>query len=385
MRDRAIPTTDILIFVEDPGAANYVAELPAALGKRGFHARLLADGSAMGYLCQRGIPPETLPPSTTAEAILASASPRLLIVGTSENPDTLGLALVAEARSAGIESVGVVDALQIADYRFRGRTGDALAYVPDWLLLPDRWTREAYVELGYPPERAVVCGHPHFDYVRKIAEGLAREGRSTVRCRLLPGVPCEQSVIVFVSEISTGLDPQEFRRSAEYTLEGWGTSDGRTKIVLEEFLDAIRLVKPQPYLVLRLHPKNTLEEFTAYLDKFDLVSEGGSPLELMYVADLVVGMTSVLLMEAVVMGKRTLSIVPRAIERKWLPSTHMGLTSCVNSREELRSAITSILRERSKILPVKANEAFVIGALSRVVEFIERLLFSKHGTTVEGC
>ena len=35
---------DVLLFVEDPGAANYVAQLPAALAAAGRRAMLVACG-----------------------------------------------------------------------------------------------------------------------------------------------------------------------------------------------------------------------------------------------------------------------------------------------------------------------------------------------------
>jgi hypothetical protein len=68
----------------------------------------------------------------------------------------VGLELIAEARLAQILSVGVVDAFGNTDHRFRGRTDDPLAYMPDWLLVPDEWTKAAYVALGYPQERTIV-------------------------------------------------------------------------------------------------------------------------------------------------------------------------------------------------------------------------------------
>jgi hypothetical protein len=366
--------TDVLIFVEDPGAANYVAHLPAALAERGWQALLLADGGVKEYLLERGVRPTMVRPSMTAENILASFNPRLLLVGTSENPDTLGLALVAQARQSDIESVGVVDFINNADHRFRGRSEEALTYAPDWLLVPDEWTKDAYVELGYPAHRILVCGHPHYDHVLDVKTQLSQEDRTILRRRVLPQVPKGRLVVVFAAERLPGLDPQQYRRSAEYTLTGWGTSTGRTEIVLEEFLDAIQLVKPRPYLVLRLHPKNTRDEFTAYLDEFDLVSHGGSPLELVYVADLVVGMTSMLMLEAALLGRPTLSVVPRVVEMEWLLSIRIGITACVTTREQLRSNLANLLRDSSQMLRVDDGKVIVFGSLQRTAKFIERLL-----------
>src|SRR5436309_2738893 len=81
------------------------------------------------------------------------------------------------------------------------------------------------------------------------------------------------------AELSTGLDPTEYQRSAQYSLDGWGTSTGRTEIVLEEFLDAVAMQDHRPFCVLRLHPKNDISQFTAYLPEFDQVSQRERGLE----------------------------------------------------------------------------------------------------------
>ena len=366
--------TDVLIFVEDPGAANYVAQLPAALAERGQCTRLLADGLAKDHLLQRGVRPEVVHHPAAADRILASVGPRLLIVGTAGNPDTLGLALVDAARAAGIESIGVVDLPMGADYRFCGRSDNPLAYAPDWLLVPDEWTKEAYAALGYPIQRVAVCGHPHYDYVRATRARLAREDRNALRQRVLPGSLDGRKVVVFATEGSARLMPQPSRRLAEYTLTGRGVSSGRTEVVLEEFLDAIQLVQPRPYLVLRLHPKDTPDDYTAYLDKFDLISSGGLPFELIYAANLVVGLTSMLLLEAVLLGKTTLSVLPREVEMDWLPSIRAGITTCVTTREQLRSTLVDLLRGSSQMLRADGDDAIPHGSLQRTVGFIERLL-----------
>ena len=366
--------TDVLIFVEDPGAANYLAQLPAALAGRGRLVKVLADGHARQHLIQLGVYPEAVQHPTAAARILTSAGPRVLIVGTGKNPNTLGLALVAEARSAKIESIGVVDAPMNASYRFRGRSDNPFAYAPDWLLVADKWTKDVYTSLGYPTQHAVVCGHPHYDYVRAIRARLEQENRNVLKRRVLPKSPESQKVVIFTTEGSAKLTQPQPRYSAEYTLTGRGTSTGRTEVVLEEFLDAIQLVEPRPYLVLRLHPKDTPDDYTAYLDEFDLISSGGSPLELIYVADLVVGLTTTLLLEAVLLGKFTLSIVPRTAEIDQLSSIRAGITPCVATREKLRSTLVDILRDGPQILPANGDDAIPSGSLQRTVEFIERIL-----------
>ena len=363
-----------MIFVEDPGAANCISQLPAALAEQGRSVRLLADGYAKEHLFHLGVRSEVVPHSKDAEEILASIAPRLLVVGTARNPETLGLALVAEARSFSIKSVGIVDALINADRRFCGRSDDPLAYAPDWLLVADKWTKDVYTSLGYPAQRVAVCGHPHYDYVLSIKKRLEQDGRNVVRQRVLQGVSERRKVVIFATEGSARLTQLQSGCSAEYTLTGRGASTGRTEVVLEEFLDAVQLVEPRPYLVLRLHPKDTQDDYTAYLDEFDLISSGGSPLELIYVADLVVGLTTMLILEAALLGKPTLSVVPRALEKEWLPSVRAGITPCAATRKQLRAALVDLLCDSSHMPCANVDDVIPFGSLQRIMDFIERLL-----------
>lgn len=347
-------SVDIVMFVEDPGAANYAMGLPPLFANLGLTTRLVSAGNATDYLHQRGIASETFTDSVLSSSTLSSLPNstsiasiyhcRLALIGTSENPDASGLQFIKLCREAGVCSVGVVDAYANAAYRFRGRTQNPLAYAPDWLIVPDSITKDAYSALGYPVDHILIGGHPHYDTIRAERERIEKIGRATLRQQFFPDARPERPIVVFAAEISTGLEPAAFRRAPDYTLHGWGSHHGRTEIVLEEFLDAVSLLQPRPYLVLRLHPKNILKEFDNYLNSFNLVSQGGVPLELIYAADAVVGMSSMLLLEAALLGRPTLSILPRLCEKEWLPTTRTGLTPCATTRSETRSSVQTLMQ-----------------------------------------
>ena len=365
---------DILIFAEDPGAANYVAALPDALRIRGWTVKLLAEGYAKDYLSRRGVGVEVVEEGLQASDLLRREHPRLLIVGTSENLDTLGLKLCLEARVMGIRSLGVVDALGNAPYRFRGQSDDSLFYAPDWLAVPDSWTREAYASLGYPVERVMICGHPQYDHILEVGAGIAGEGRKGVRKRLFPSMGGELPLVVFAAEISAGIRPQQYYElSDDYTLSGRGKSVGRTEIVLEEFLDALAAAACHAYRVLRLHPKNDPDEFKRYAEEFDYVSQNEPPYHLIYAADLVVGMSSILLFEAALMGTPTLSVLPRTTEKESVIGVLAGITPCVTTREQLISILPGLLSGETHP-PRLGSDVVVKGSTGRVVDLVEELL-----------
>jgi hypothetical protein len=353
----------ILVHVEDPGAANGVAGLEAPIEARGTGYALVAEGAAARFLAERGVAFEDVS-ARGADQLLADHEPTLLLVGTSENTRTLAFDLVARARSRGIPTAAFVDAFPNAEQRFRGETDDPLAHAPEFLLVPDDWTAAAFARLGVPSSRIATCGHPHYDTVLAQRKSFEATNRQQLRAELFRA-STNQRIVVFCSEISTGLDPGQFRRSADYTLAGRGDRDGRTEIVLEELVDAIARLERRPHMVLRMHPKNTREELADFLQSFDEISTGGSPMPLLYAADLVVGMTSTILIEAALLGTPTLAIVPRDIERQWLPTIQANVTPCASTR----AALDAHLKEWEKGHSPPALSV-ASGATMRMVEWL---------------
>jgi hypothetical protein len=372
----------LLIYVEDPGAANFIAQIPQTLVAHGVDCTLLTDGLATSYLQNRGVCGREVKAGDSAEKLIKELKPQLVLVGTSENPKSLGLKLISQAKKEGVPTVGVIDLEVNADRRFAGESNSPMQHAPDWVLVPDASAKSAYESLGFDPTHVLACGHPHYDYVREIGSKLQTK-REALRKQVLEAdghtrdtVP----IIVFVAEPASQMNPELSLRSAEYTLQGRGDSDKRTEIVLQELLDALgrsgECKGAQPFLVLRLHPKNKEEEFTAYKKEINSISTDGDPLELVAAADLVVGMSSMLLQEAALMGMQTLSVLPRSAEKNWLPAIKLGVIPAVTTREELQQALDHWAKNWKKQGVVQSANAetiaaaFPSGSLDKVVQFI---------------
>jgi hypothetical protein len=377
MTDESLEAKDarvssIALMVEDPGALNFLEPLIDVLIKEGWQLQLFAAGIGSTHLIRKGYEVKN-PPSCQESAtnILRAYNCRAVIVGTSEDPHTAAFTLIDAARNEGITTIGVVDTAVNAEFRFRGTSNNPLLHAPIWLLVPDSSTCQAFEQLGFPKSHISVVGNPARDKAKSHAS-IYRKQKIAERS----GTTKEDYTIVFVSELSNGLSPNQYNRTSEYTLGGRGTSTARTAIIAEELLDAKKAIcevyKIHARLILRLHPKQNEADLGSLCAEFDEVSSGGDPIPVLAEADLVVGMSSTLLLQAFDMGINCISVLPRAKERLWLPEVASGIIPSAIDRDNLRTMITRLLLAEQPIRKGGEETQCSMNAIDRMYSFISR-------------
>lgn len=334
----------LALMVEDPGATNFLSPLVDRLIKESVSVTIYGVGVGAAHLRSRGhvvMPP---PDARDAAQLLTCGMFKALITGTSEDPNSPAFDLLREARASRIPTIGVVDASVNAQFRFRGTTQDPLAHAPEWLIVPDEATTLAFDSLGFPQSNICQVGNPARDWAKRRGRGIRSAYMEDLNQK---GRDCAAKRVVFVSERSDGLNPSQYMQSTAYTLAGRGTSRARTMIVVEEFLDGCarhqQQVGQHATLVLRLHPKQQRDDLGLLVEEFDEISTGGDSLEMIATADVVVGMSSMLLLQAYDIGVPCLAILPRGEELSWLPEVAAGRLPAATTRQEVQMHLQRLL------------------------------------------
>jgi hypothetical protein len=104
---------------------------------------------------------------------------------------------------------------------------------------------------------------------------------------------------------------------------------------MEELIDSLKRSDIEAQTVLRLHPNSSIDDFNPISSEFDEISSNSDPYDDCLKCDLIVGISSMLLLEASLIGKPTLSIMPDLNELYWMPNNYLGPTDVVSTRQGL--------------------------------------------------
>lgn len=333
------PTPRVLMFVEDPGGANGLMHLTESFIKHCIMVDFFATGHACDYLSERNIDfihcnELTIDKVAEFEAVL---------IGTSENKKTIGFELISMAKALKIPNFTFVDGAVNSQYRFRGETQDPLQHVSDFLFCNEEKTKQAFLELGMSEERLIVTGNPHYESLKNRVQIFSQYDRGNRRNELFGKSNSKKTIVTFLCETLSGFDMSNQHIQESWTMKGRGKSSLRLLVALETLLDVLTydFNRSDIHFVLRLHPKNSLEEFSDYSNEIDQVSDNVDPLELVYFSDFVCGIETSLLIEACLMGNNAISIQPDETIKHSFPDFVKEKMMMPRTRAKLIDALTT--------------------------------------------
>lgn len=366
----------ILLFSHDPGGANTVIPLVKPLEASGFEVLLYGKGPALGKYEQAGLSGEVLTADTQDEIndFLTGQAPVCIVTGTSAN-DFTEKYLWQAAQRFSIPSLAILD--QWINYGIRFSPYGIMQadlyeldkqhpYLPDAVGVMDDFAKVEMAAEGIPESRIVVTGQPYFETVRKQYGQKGKADLALLQERL--GIRTEEWVLLFVSEpleISYG--------SSEYL----GYSE---KTILRSVVDTLQALDSMFYrplcLLVKIHPRENAQDVQAAFDSLQfknirvVLDFRTNPLEALALSDAVVGMSSMLLLEAALVGKPILSVQIGLKRDNPFVLSRQGQVIPIMSETALLSAFQSEFLGGK----VEAGASFSTAKLEVVQNPVERIL-----------
>lgn len=349
----------VAVVAGDAGGARAV--LPVAQRLR--TARVVAVdcyayGPAAPIFVEAGLGP--IRPS--AEALERLGRYDRLVVATSINQERWELRFTIRARELGIPSVAVLDFW--GQYTPRFTLEDRLV-LPDRIAVMDRSAQAEMIAEGFEPGTLSVTGQPALDELSEYARPEVRtscrqELRRIAGAEVRPG-----PVVLYASQPLSQLhDPAVLGFHESEVLAGVIAAGDRLLSRLRQ--SATLIIKPHPreaghrFALPQTGPALTVRVLNESDVTPRLAAAG---------ADLVVGMNSMLLLEACLLGTPVISYQPNLLLPDVLPSNRLGWSRGIFRPDDLEPAMEEELF-RPRLAPTPARGADQSGATARVIAML---------------
>ena len=347
----------------DPGGANALAPVLKVLAADGkLNVANYAYTQATDVLARQGIHtaalPGTIDPSWI-QAHLQEKQATFLLTATSHNGIDWEKHFIMSARSLGIPSLAVLDFWSNYAVRFSDAAGN-FCYLPDRVAVMDAHAQSQMIDVGIPPQNIIVTGQPAFDALVECRQQFSLAQRATLRESV--GVGEHDLLVMFASQPIRELYGEEKKNSSQpHTL---GPSLGFDQhSVLSSLVHGLedcskKYQKPISVLI-RPHPReasSAYDDYTSDVIQVTLSQEGNSRVYAM-AADLVVGMNTVLLVEACYLGCVVLSLQPGLRQADSLPTNVWGASIGVYHQEEIGPNLETLLFDEAARQAVLAKAA----------------------------
>lgn len=333
----------IMFFAHDPGGANAISPLIPIFKQRGHDVFVFGAGPALKKL------PGVVELKDYVDTI-ETLHPDFIITGTSAN-DFTEKKIWEVCTQLKIPSMAVLDhwcnyGLRFSKYGLRDidkyNIDKSVDFLPSYICVMDDFAKKEMVTDGVPEERICVLGNPYFETLHDKVE---KADLTEIRREILE--TGTQKIITFMSE------PYE---------EDYGS--GPERKVLNDLCKIVGN-DSNVKLIVKLHPKESIDKY-ASAKNVACIKDIDSLL-VSAVSDIVVSMTSMALIEALIIEKKVISYQPEEKNKDKFILTRNNILPFITHSYELKSEIFNLL----KIGKMNYNFKVGVGAINNIVEFVE--------------
>lgn len=246
------------------------------------------------------------------------------------------------AEKYNIPSIAYVDSWWGYSKRFCLSQENGPPILPDVIAVVDELAKDAMVSKGFPNDRISVLGSPRFEILATSLRIRDVEKINEIKKEI--GLRNDGFVLVFVSQ------PIE---KAVGSAEIWGFTEKTTICAIIEVLKELpKQIKRRLTLIIVPHPEDDIRELKKTVEKNKpcfrfFFKDIKLSLDLIYIADLIVGMYSILLTEAVIMQRPVLSVQLNQKREEILITNMVGATTAIRTKEQLVTLLSKAIIEKS--------------------------------------
>lgn len=365
----------VLFVVQDPGGANCLLPLVVSLADRAV-LTVIARGSASDVFTRAHIKVEDFrlldmdPDEGLIFEFLEKKHPDIII--TSASGDIFERLFWRPARDLGIPTIAVLDSwinvlIRFSKYPIQKNIefedNNEISYLPDYIFTMSEYEKSILVEAGVSEDKIYVTGNAYFQEVKRRIINIDDTEMARYRKTVLNG---RKKIILYASD-----NIYECGLTSNIGYDQRTSFDLLVKSLLR-FKDLLR----DHALIIRPHPKESIDWWTRKAKEcndegiFSIVDNLESPEMSIATSDLIVGMVTMFLVEAALVGKPLISIQIGSKKRGEFILERSGVITPVYTEEELNNSIHSYLSGELVPKRFEGND----GALSRQIGVIERIV-----------
>lgn len=370
----------IFLFARDPGGANVIIPIIKELQKRNCNLYIYGKDIALERFRRVGIIARNINleveniDQKSIEALLRKLNPQLVITGTSADDYTEKF-IWKSAEKLNIFSFAVLDQWMNYGIRFSKYSVNEIEkyenkktheYLPRKILVMDEYAKIKVEEEGIDSSRVLVTGQPYFDYLlqnsSKIKPEIIDDYKSKIKLEK------DEKLLVYASEPLSKTYGND-----ESCQDYWGyTEKTNFKEICEVLSNLIVNSNTKFRVLVKLHPKEDLDSYENLAkqlakENLNIVIEGiVDPMITMMAADLIIGMSSMFLLEAVNLGKTVASVQIGLKRDNPFILDKIGKLKTITNIEDLKKYFEKIDQTQTKI-----DFEIHRGSIIRIIDCLE--------------
>lgn len=335
----------IMTICGDPGGAKAIIPVIKKLEEHSYTKIInYAYNEGANFLENLKIGYKNLPEKVNIDFIKKTyqeGKPSLLLSATSFNRFNWEKYFIFETKNFNIFSMAILDYWSNYSLRFSNENG-SMVYLPDKIAVMDEQARREMIEQGFPSNSILVAGQPAFDSLQSDREKFTLSKKNNIRRSL--NVGDETILILFISQPLKEL----YGKNGEPNSLGFDED-----LVLEYLIKALEKMsekKQEIILLIRPHPREKDSDYEKYRsNRIRIkVSKDGESRDYLMTANLVVGMNSILLVEACYLGCTVLSLQPGLNKADSLVTNKTKESMAVFDVNEILPALEKLLWNEKK-------------------------------------